>query len=86
MVVIVIAWLLDFQVSMPISVPITTIVVNSNHVHGEVCSIQHYVIKFAAVQWFSLDTLVSFTNTTDSYDINQILLKVALNTMTLNPI
>ena len=62
---------------MPISVPITTNVVNLNHAHGEVCSIQHYVIKFAAVQWFSLDTLVSFTNTTDRYDINEILMKVA---------
>jgi hypothetical protein len=56
---------------------ITTNVVNLNHAHGEVCSIQHYVIKFAAVQWFSLDTLVSFTNTTDRYDINEILMKVA---------
>jgi hypothetical protein len=29
-------------------VPITTKVVSSNPVHGEVYSIQHYVIKFAS--------------------------------------
>ena len=57
---------------------------NLNHVHGEVCSVQHYVIQFAALHWFSLDTLVSFTNTTDRYDITEILWKVAFNTMTLN--
>jgi hypothetical protein len=30
------------------SVPITTKVVSSNHAHGEVCSIQHYVLKFVS--------------------------------------
>jgi len=30
------------------SVPITTKVVSSNLVHGEVYSIQHYVIKFVS--------------------------------------
>jgi hypothetical protein len=45
--------------------------VSSNPVHGEVYSIQHYVIKFAG-------TPVSSTNKT------AILLKVALNTMNLN--
>jgi hypothetical protein len=30
------------------SVPITTKVVSSNPVHGEVYSIQHYVIKFVS--------------------------------------
>jgi len=30
------------------SVPVTTNVVSSNPVHGEVCSIQHYVIKFVS--------------------------------------
>ena len=30
------------------SVPITTKVVSSNSVHGEVYSIQHYVIKFVS--------------------------------------
>ena len=33
--------------------------------------------------WFSPGTLVSFTNKTDSHAIAEILLKVALNTMTL---
>jgi len=35
---------LDLQLSMQ-SVPMTTIVVGSNPAHGEVCWIQHYVIK-----------------------------------------
>ena len=42
---VVIVWLLDFQLHMH-SVPITTNVVSFNSVHGEVYSIQHYVIKF----------------------------------------
>jgi len=36
-----------------------------------------------AGQWFSPDTLVSSTNKTDHYDITEVLLKVALNTITL---
>jgi len=64
------------------SVPITTNVVNSNPVHGEVYSIQHYVIKF--VSDFSPGTPFSSTNETDCYDITEILLKVALNTISLN--
>ena len=36
----------------------------------------------AAGLWFSLGTLVSFTNKTDRNDITEILLKVALNTIT----
>jgi hypothetical protein len=47
---------------------------------------QHYVIKFVIdlwqVRWFSPDTLVFSTNKTDRYDITEILLKVALNTIT----
>ena len=35
----------------------------------------------ATSQWFSLGTLVSSTNKTDGYDITEILLKVALNTI-----
>ena len=54
---------------------------------GEVCSIQHYVIKFVSnlwqVQWFSPGTLVSSNNKTDRHNIAEILLKVALNTITL---
>ena len=33
--------------------------------------------------WFTLGTLVSSTNKTDCYDIIELLLKVALNTITL---
>jgi hypothetical protein len=61
-------------------VPIITEVVSLNPFHGEVYAIQHYVIKFVS-QWFSLGTPVSSTNKTDSHDIAQILLKVALNTI-----
>ena len=67
------------------SLPITTKVVSLNPVHGEVYSIQHYVIKFASdllqVGGFSLGTPVSSTNKTDRHDITEILLKVALNTI-----
>jgi hypothetical protein len=34
-------------------------------------------------RWFSLETLVSFTNKTDLYDITEIFLKMALNTIIL---
>jgi hypothetical protein len=63
------------------SVPITTKVV-----HGKVYLIQHYVIKFVGdlrqVGGF-LWLLQSHTLVTDHYDITEILLKVALNTITL---
>jgi hypothetical protein len=36
-----------------------------------------------AGRWFSLGTPVSSTNKTDRHDITEILLKVALNTITL---
>jgi hypothetical protein len=39
--------ILDLQLPMQ-SVPITTNVVSSNPVHGEVYSMQHYVIKFVS--------------------------------------
>jgi hypothetical protein len=39
----------------------------------------------AIAWWFSSDTPVSFTSKTDHHDIAEILLKVALNTITLNP-
>jgi hypothetical protein len=45
--VVVIVWLLDLQVLVQ-SVLITTNVVISNTVHGEVYSIQHYVIQFVS--------------------------------------
>jgi hypothetical protein len=64
--------------------PITTKVVRSNLVHGEMYSIQHYVIKYAKddlrqVGYFERDTPVSSANKTDRHDIAEILLKVALN-------
>jgi hypothetical protein len=57
-------------------------------VHGDVYSIQHYVINVC--QWltigqrFSPGTPVSFTNKTDRYDIVEILLNGTLNTIHLN--
>ena len=36
-------------------------------------------------RWFSPGTWVSFTNKTDRHDITEILFKVALNTIILNP-
>ena len=46
-VVVVIVWWLDLQLPVQ-SEPMTTKVVSSNPVHGEVYSIQHYVIKFVS--------------------------------------
>ena len=37
-----------------------------------------------AGRWFSPGTWISSTNKTDNYDITEILLKVALNTITLS--
>ena len=51
-------------------------------VHAEVYSIQHYVIKCVSDMrqvWFSPDSPVSSTNSTDRHDITDILLKVALS-------
>jgi hypothetical protein len=65
-----------------LSVPITTNVVSSNPTHGEVYSVQHYVISLSATcggRWFSP------INETDRYDITEILLKVALSTITQTP-
>ena len=52
----------------------------------KVYSIQHYVMKFvwlATGLWFFAGTPVSSTNKTDRHNITEILLKVALNTITL---
>ena len=57
------------------SVPITTNAMSSNTAHGEVYSIQHYVITFDNDL-----RLVSFTNKTYRY-ITEILLKVAVHTI-----
>jgi len=62
------------------SVPITTSVVILNPAHDKVYSIQHYVISLSVI-WGK--SAVSSTNKTDHHDITEILLKVALNTITL---
>ena len=66
---------------------ITTKVVRSNPTHGKVYSIQHYVIKFFCdlqqVGCFFPGTPVSFINKTDHHYTAEILLKVALSTITL---
>ena len=58
---------------------------NSNPVHGELYSIQHYVLKvcqwLTTGRWFSPGTPVSSTNKTNRHDVAELLLKVALNTM-----
>ena len=51
--------------------------------YGEMHSMQHYVIK--AGRWFTPGTPISYINKTDRHDITEILLKVALNTITLTP-
>ena len=65
---------------------ITTNVVSSNPAY-EVYSIQHYVIKFVSDlrqgRWFSPGTLFFYTDKTDRHDIAEILVKVALITITL---
>ena len=61
------------------SVPINFKVVSLNPAHGEVYSIQHYVIKFVS----DLQQVCGFLHQkikTDRHDITKILLKVALNT------
>jgi hypothetical protein len=64
------------------SMHITTRVVSSNPAHGEVNSIQHYVIKFVRLVVYSASTPVSCTNKTYRHDITEILLKVALVNLT----
>ena len=82
-----IVWKLDLQLPMQ-SVPISTKVVSSNPTHGQVYSIQHYLISLSMtchrLVVFS-DTTVSSTNKTDRHNITEILLKVVLNTITPNP-
>jgi len=78
---------LDLQLPME-SLPIITNIVTSNPVHGEVYSIQHYMIvcqRLATGRWFSPATSVSSNNITDRHDITERSLKVALNTITQTP-
>ena len=60
---------------------------SSNPAHGEVYSIQHYVIKFAKdlqqVGGFLQVLRFPLSNKTVCQNITEILLKVALNTITL---
>jgi hypothetical protein len=71
----------DFQLPVQ-SVPITTNDVSSYPVHGEVYSIQQYVIKFVSDLWcFFPGSPVFSTNKIDRHNITEILLKVALNTI-----
>ena len=49
-VIVMIVLLLDLQLPMQ-SVPILTKVVSLNTAHGEVYSLQHYVIKFVSDLW-----------------------------------
>jgi hypothetical protein len=70
------------------AVPITSKVVSSNTVHGRgvldttlydtVCQL------IVTGQWFSPGAPVSLTNKTESHDIAEILLKVALDIIKLN--
>ena len=78
-VVVVIVWYLAPMQSAHI----TTNVVSSNPIHGKVYSIQHYVIKFVSDLRQIRDSQSTSTNKTDRHDITEILLKVALNTITL---
>jgi len=67
------------------SVPTTTKVVSSNPAHGEVYSIQHWysLSVTCAGRWFSPGTSVFSTNKTDRDYITDLLLNVALNTITI---
>ena len=80
--------LLDLQLPVQ-SMPITTKVVSSNPVVGEVYSIQHYVIKFVSdlrhVDGFLWVLGVSSTNKTDCDDIAEILLKSGIKHRNTNP-
>ena len=72
------------------SVAITTKVVSSSTVHDEAYSMQNYEIKVVSdlrqVGGFLRVHPVSSTNKSDHHDITEILLKVALNTISLNHI
>jgi hypothetical protein len=85
--VIVIIWEFDLQLLMQ-SMPIPTKVVSLNPTHGEVYIHNTTLCDkvwpwLAAGQWFSLGSSVSSTNETDRHNITEILLNVALSTITL---
>jgi hypothetical protein len=56
---------------------ITTKVVSSFPVHGEMCSIKHYVIQFVSILWL----VGGFLRFPPPLKLTEILLKVALNTL-----
>ena len=66
---------------------ITTTIVSSNPVHGELYLIQHYATKFVSdlrqVGGFSPSTPVSSISKTDRHDLPEMLLKAALNTIAI---
>ena len=78
-----IAW--EFDLQLPVqSVPITIKVASSNPAHGELYSIQRYVIKFSATCDRSVVfSPVSSTNNTNLKAIADILLKTAVDTIIL---
>jgi hypothetical protein len=59
---------------------------NSAHGRGELNTTLCDIVcqRLAAGLWFSQGTPVSSTNKIDCHDITEILLKVTLNTMTIN--
>ena len=62
--------------------------VSLNPAHGEVYSMQHYVIKFVSALRRSMvftGYSVPSTNKTDRHDITELLLKVLLNTIVITP-
>ena len=67
-VVVVIVWQLDSQLTVQ-SVHIITKVVSLNSIHGEVYSIQHYVINLSVTydRWVVFS---GYSNKTDHHDIN----------------
>ena len=76
---------LDLQLPVQ-SVQITTKVLSSKLVHGDLYSIQHYVINLSVTYDRSVvfsRFSVSSNNITDRHDITEILLKVAFNTINL---
>ena len=76
---------MDLQLPMQ-SVPITTKVVSSNPAHGEMYSIQHYVVTFVSGLRKDVDfhqvLRLHPPGKIDSHDVTEILLKVALKTIT----
>ena len=73
-----------WQQRQPSKRPSQCHLVSSNPAHGEIYSIQHYVLKI--VSDLRGCSPVSSTNKTDRHDIPEILLKVALKTITLTPV